>query len=71
MSAAIAINHETAAIDRWIEPAFEPEAVCGRCGHEREFHSAAGRRTCSFVFFPPDVCSNAKPAHFCKCLGWL
>lgn len=32
------IGTEAAAIDRWIEPATEPEPTCQRCGHEEALH---------------------------------
>ena len=36
------IGTETAAIDRWIEPAIEPEPACRKCGHELAAHGYQG-----------------------------
>ena len=36
------IGTETAAIDRWIEPAIEPERLCQRCHHEESLHDRMG-----------------------------
>lgn len=42
MSAAVAINHETAVIDRWIEPRLEPVRSCRNCGHTWDEHDSNG-----------------------------
>jgi len=38
----MSIGCETAAIDRWIEPATEPGYTCRKCGHEAEYHDEFG-----------------------------
>jgi hypothetical protein len=35
-------SSETAAIDRWIEPATEPVYTCRKCGHEPDVHDEYG-----------------------------
>ena len=38
------IGSETVAIDRWIEPAIEPERLCQRCHHEESLHDRLAAR---------------------------
>jgi hypothetical protein len=56
MSAAPAIWTENAAIDRWVAPAYEPQAVCRTCGHEPEFHDEHGCTAFSNEEGAPELC---------------
>jgi hypothetical protein len=53
------IGCETAAIDRWIEPCFEPVWICRKCAHPYEMHDSGG---CFELLIEPDG--------FCECGGF-
>ena len=38
----MSIGCETAAIDRWVAPAYEPIEKCRRCDHEIDYHDQYG-----------------------------
>lgn len=62
----MSIECETAAIDRWIEPAHELEYTCRKCGHLPDVHDEYG----CYAFEANDPNTNSHLGEPCDCGGF-